>query len=249
MRRLLYILIVASLAIVPAGLSYAADGQEDEDLTLYSGRRITPSLQIILPLYFGTTFLPEVDYSGPWADTGYGNFLDTRIYQNFFFGIEMVGMRLSAKASPLEANIGLRWSLMNYSMSDTSLTFRGDASPSSVTFLPVRIADIDPRYDGTRSRIHASYLGLPVRFVVKFAKRGKAYAGASAEMLVSGSAKYGKPATRTDAYTLFSPFRATVEGGISYYGFGLWASYGLTPFFLPDCSSARTLSFGLIIGI
>ena len=41
--------------------------------------------------------------------------------------------------------------------------------------------------------------------------------------------------------------RTSVEGGISWHGFGLWAGYGLTPAFRG--SNARTLSFGLVIGI
>ena len=44
-------------------------------------------------------------------------------------------------------------------------------------------------------------------------------------------------------------YRASVEGGVSWHGFGLWVSYGLTPFFQPTENHAGTLSFGLVFGL
>ena len=80
---------------------------------------------------------------------------------------------------------------------------------------------------------------------------GKAtvYAGASAELLTSGYTKYKRPKRRTMAKDIFSPFRATVEGGFCWGPLGVFAMYGLTPLFPSDLSDARTLTRGLILGM
>ena len=249
MKKIIVIAAAALMALAPAVHCRAQESGKDEDLTLKTGKRINANMQVILPVYFGASTLTGIDYRGPWAGTGYGNFLDTKLYQNFCFGIEMIGLRLSSRNSPVEANMALRWSFMDFSLADTSVSFSGDGSPSPVTMLPVHIVDSNPLYDGTKSKVHASYLGMPLRVTYRFAKHWKLYAGVSGDVLVNGYTKYRQPAKRSDARTLFSPLRASVEGGIAWYGIGLWASYGLTPLFLPDCSSARTLSFGLVFGI
>ena len=84
-------------------------------------------------------------------------------------------------------------------------------------------------------KISAPYVGIPVRVAYKFNRWWKVYAGASGDILMGQST--------------LNRYRASVEGGVSWHGIGLWASYGLTPFFQPSESPARTLSFGVVIGL
>ena len=76
----------------------------------------------------------------------------------------------------------------------------------------------------------------------------RAFVGASAEYRVGGYTKYKNPKHRAPHSGIFSPFRATVEAGVSYKTLGLFVSYGLTPLFPEELSDARTLSFGIIFG-
>ena len=84
-------------------------------------------------------------------------------------------------------------------------------------------------------KISAPYVGIPVRVAYKFNRWWKVYAGVSGDILMGNST--------------LNRYRASVEGGVSWHGIGLWASYGLTPFFQPTDSPSRTLSFGLVIGL
>jgi hypothetical protein len=48
---------------------------------------------------------------------------------------------------------------------------------------------------------------------------------------------------------LFNPIRASIEGGFSYGNLGVFVQYGLTPLFPANLSDARTLTFGLLLGL
>ena len=75
------------------------------------------------------------------------------------------------------------------------------------------------------------------------------YAGGSVEILVNGYAKFRSPKSKTQMKDLFHQFRATVEGGFSYGNLGMFVQYGLTPIFPADLSDARTLTFGILLGL
>ena len=182
MKRIMSVAAALILTLFFPLLCFSQSDATREELELRSGRRVMPSLRAVLPFYAGVSAL---------ADSLSGKTM------GFNFGMEIVGMRLSAKSSPLEANIGLRWSVMNFQQG---------------------------------SRVF--HLGAPVRIACKFADRGKVYAGASADLRVGGD---------RDA----SPFVASVEGGISYYGFGLRASYS----FNPVVPGGRALCFGVVVGL
>ncbi len=97
-HRRLFSLIAAALLVLAPALCRAQEGAEREDLTLRSGRRVTASPRILLPFYLGASALAD----DPVRSAG------------FCFGIEPVGMRLSSRACPVEANVALQWSGMNF---------------------------------------------------------------------------------------------------------------------------------------
>ena len=153
-----------------------------EDLTLESGKRITPSLRGVLPFYVGASAPTDVSLGQTVA---------------FSFGVEAIGLRLSARCCPVEATTALRFSGMCF-------------QPGQNVF----------------------YLGVPLRVAYKIGMVSKVYAGASAEMRIGGPQDYSR-------------FMGSVEGGVSFYGFGIRASYTLTPY----SGSSRAVSLGLIIGL
>ena len=75
----------------------AQESDGTEDLTLESGKRITPSLRGVLPVYIGAAVPTDVALGQSVA---------------FSFGIEAVGLRLSARSCPVEATTALRFSGM-----------------------------------------------------------------------------------------------------------------------------------------
>jgi len=206
---------------------------------------VETSLTFVLPMQFGTSVLTGVNYLGGWseAERAYPDFLDLDTRKNFVYSLEMVSMRMRSGAA--ELSLGLRWTYMNFTFSDPSLTLRQTLDK---TYVPFPIALESNAYNYAKSKLFASYLGIPVRFSLNYGK-ATFYAGASAELLMDHYTKYKRPKVRRPAPGLFNKFRATLEAGFSYGGVGLFVNYGLTPLFPERFSDARTLTFGLILGL
>ena len=144
----------------------------------------------------------------------------------------------------LSLSLGLRWTFMDFTFADSRFTLR----PVGSSYIPVPIQEINPGYDLNKSKIHASYFGIPLRVGVEVGK-ATIYAGGSAELLTGGYAKYKRPKERQQIKEVFNPFRATVEAGFSYGNLGVFCMYGLTPLFQDSLSDARTITFGLLLGL
>lgn len=137
------------------------------------------------------------------------------------FGVSTL-LESKAPATPLYKNF-----MFNVEM--LGVRFSGRGTPFEATI-------------GTRwsfmnfAKDHSTYFGVPVRAAFRFAKRGKVYASVAGEYLVHSSMHC-------------MPWRCSVESGISYGGVGLFASYGLTPFFTTATGPGNTLSFGVVVGL
>lgn len=209
MKRFLSVFVVLLLFASPYCF---AEGDKDSDSTeLESSRQVNTWLQVILPAYVGLSMVPAVENFGQWG---------SGCYRDFCFGMEIAGLRFTSRGSNLEADLGVRFQLMN---------FAGPAESGSV--------------------MHAASFGVPLRGAVKFCRWGKVFAGVSGDVLVSGTSGKIGVAGRTNALDVLSRFRASVEGGVSWHGVGLWASYGLSPVFRPEFGDAHTVSLGVVIGI
>lgn len=95
MKKILSSVVLALMCF----LSFAQEADLQEDLTLRSGKRITPELRAVLPAYFGASAVADAPLAG---NTG------------FCFGVEVLGVRFFSRNSPLEANLGVRLSGMNF---------------------------------------------------------------------------------------------------------------------------------------
>lgn len=243
------ILTIAVLAL--SATAFAQDREIDlEELDNFnkielskSGAHVETDLSFAFPMHFGWTTLTNINYKGDWADYGVSNFLNFNTGKNFVYGLQLVGMDIRYGA--LDVNLGLRWTFMDFTFKDAYTTMGPSATGKS--FVPKSLLDVAD-YNGKKSKIHASYFGIPLRVSLNFGK-ATIYGGASIEFLVNGFAKYKQPKTKTQMKDLFNPLRASVEGGFSYGNLGVFVQYGLTPLFPADLSDARTLTFGLLLGL
>lgn len=208
------------------------------------GDHIETSLGFAFPMYFGWSTLTgaEANPGGPWAriNSIYPGREYDQVGQNFVFELQLVDLRI--RYDMLYLSAGLRWTFMDYAFSNPARTL----ARIDDAYWPVVISD--PAYDFKKSKIHASYFGVPVRVGVEVGK-ATVYAGGSIEMLTEGYTKYRRPKTSSNIKQVFNPIRATLEGGFSYANFGVFVQCGLTPFFDPEYSPARTLTFGLTLGL
>ncbi len=210
-----------------------------------SDSHVETSIGIAFPMYFGTSILSDVSYNGPWgtAVAEYPGFQDMRTSKNFFYALEMSALHFHA--GHVEVTAGLRWTFMDFTFKNPAYTLRGmGAEP----YMPATILSGEPTYNYDKSKIHATYFGIPVRVGLEWG-RSTLYVGASAELLVNGYTKYKHPKERIKADAIFNDFRATLEAGFSWNNIGVFVMYGLTPLFPNSLSNARTVSFGLTLGL
>ena len=246
------ILTLAVLA-VSASAAFAQDREIDldqlDDLNKIElskdNARVETKLGLAFPMYFGTSVLSNINYKNEWAaaESAYPDFLDMRTAKNFVYGLQLASLNIRYNA--LEVSAGLRWTFMDFTFQDPSNTFREVAK----VWVPMHIREAENMsYDFNKSKIHASYFGIPLRIGVNVGK-AKIYAGGSVEILTNGYTKYKRPKDRQQAKGIFNPFRATVEGGFAWGGLGVFVMYGLTPLFPDSLSDARAITFGLTLGI
>ena len=260
-RILLTIAVLALGAGVASAQDREIDLQELDELNKIElskdGSRVNTELHLAFPMYFGASTLTNLNYKGDWDPSSglvyYHDFLKFRTGKNFVYALQLAEMEI--RGDMLSLSLGLRWTFMDFTFSDPSLTLRPysglqflSSAAGSNVYVPVPVSSVNPSYDLGKSKIHASYFGIPLRVGLNFGK-ATLYAGASAELLTGGYAKFKRPKDRQQIREVFNPFRATVEGGFSYGNLGVFVMYGLTPLFQESLSDARTISFGLLLGL
>ena len=241
-------LILAIAALAFSCAAFAQDREIDLEewdnfnkIELSKGRtRVETNLTFAFPMYFGWTTLTNINYKGTWSTGSMSNFLNFDTGKNFVYGLQILGMDIRYGAFGI--NLGARWTFMDFTFRDSYTTM----VQAGNSFVPAAINVTG--YNGAKSKIHASYFGIPMRLSLNFGK-ATVYAGGSVEFLTNGYAKYRAPKSKTQMKGLFNSFRATVEGGFSYGNLGMFVQYGLTPLFPASLSDARTLTFGILLGL
>ena len=245
MKKLL--LTFAALALSAAAFAQDIDFEDLGDLNKIeiskAGARVETELNLAFPMYFGWSALTEAyaTLGGAWSliNTPFpGTHFD--IGKSFVYGLQLVDMRI--RYNLLDVSLGLRWTFMDFTFKEPFETIRLVGN----SYMPAAITD--PDYTYKKSKVHATYFGVPLRVGLDFGS-SEVYVGASVEMLTGGYAKYKRPKTRENVKDLFNPVRATLEGGFTYGGLGIYVQYGLTPLFSPELSDAKTLTFGILLGM
>ena len=249
-------LILTLAALVLATAAFAQDREIDLEswddfnkIELSKGKtHVETDLSFAFPMYFGWSALTNINYKGEWQAAHMltnglaGDFLDMNLGRSFTYGLTLLDVNIRYGALGISA--GLRWSFMDFVFENNNVTIR----PEGNSYVPVAPSLIDPNYNGKKSKLHANYFGIPVRVSANFGK-ATIYGGASVEYLINGFAKYKQPVSKMQMSSLFNRFRATVEGGFSYGNLGVFVQYGLTPLFRQNLSDARTLTFGILLGL
>ena len=264
MNKLALTLVGLAFAVLPAS---AQDNDFDFDFGSWddfnkveisgNDKHVETSIKFAFPMYFGTSVLTDLTYNDTWGllEEVYPDFMDLNARKNFVYGLEMVSMHVRTGA--VDLSLGLRWTFMNFTFRDPAYTIRpvretGDFITVMLLqdnrCVPYGIRMETPGYDGTKSKLFASYLGIPFRVSLNYGK-ATVYGGVSAELLMDSYTKYKHPKVREPINGLFNDFRASVEAGISLYNFGLFVNYGLTPLFKDQYSNAHTLTVGVTLGI
>lgn len=255
-------LLLALSALCTGALAQDLDLDINQISLSRSDAAIETELEFGLPMYFGWTALTGVNYKGAWdylrRDAcdyiGRDNFLDTRTGKNFVYGFEMAAVHFSKPGGNWDVSLGLRWTFMDFTLQDSQVTFRKvhpvttNLAGNGNVYYPYPIQAETSNYNGRKSKIHGSYIGIPLRITYKTGD-ARIFAGASAEYLLKGYSKYRSPKNRQDVTPMFNPFRATIEAGVSYSSLGLFVLYGLTPLFPAELSDARTLTIGLLLDL
>lgn len=208
-------------------------------------KHVETSIGFAFPMYFGTSILSDISYNGAWgtALADFPGFQDMRTSKNFVYAIELAALHF--RAGHVTVTSGLRWTFMDFTFKNPTYTLCGQGAEP---YMPALIRDAEPSYDYSKSKIHASYFGIPLRVGYEWGK-STVYVGASAELLTNGYTKYKHPRERLKADAIFNDFRATLEAGFSWNNIGVFVMYGLTPLFPNSLSDARTVSFGLTLGL
>ncbi len=238
--------IVSALALFAAS-AFAQEEKSFDDFgfTLKEGDKVESNLRVVFPMYFGGTILLNNQFKGDWASLDGSNFLDVNPLKSFNYQLEIASLRIASNNSPFMMSVGVRWNFIDLALKDKDLTFRNSGSGN---YLPTSISSTNSTYDGSKSKLHASYLGIPLR-VYYNAGKGKLYAGVSADYLLTGYTKYKNPKYRETARDMFNDFRASAEAGFCYGIIGVYVNYGITNLFPAELSGANTLSFGLTLGM
>ena len=232
MKKIIVVLAAITLAIAPA----AAQKIDYDGLELRSGKGVDSNLRVAFPMFFGFSMPRGADSA---------TCPQNKFFQSFYYGLEMASIRFASPNSPIEFSLGLRWTFMDIAFEDTSVTYRPSSEGGYKT---VPIIEESATYDGTKSKVHANYLGIPARLYFT-AGKAKLYAGASADYMIKGWTKYRNPGYREYCNDLFNRFRASAEAGASYGIIGIFANYSFTPFFTESISKSGVISFGLTLGM
>ena len=234
--------IIATIAAIAAFVAASAQNFDyNNGIELKEGSRVKTSLKVLFPMQFGMTTLLNTTYNSTAMKLLESEeILKTSLPKSFFYSLELLGVNFSSENGPFEVNIGVRMSFLDLAFAKPDYTF----TELGGTVIPSYIKLMSPEYDSNKSKVHGTYIGIPVRFIYNIDKV-QLHLGASAEYLIKGYTKYKNPPTRNDLPNLFNSFRATVEGGITYGIIGLYANYGLTPVFNTELSNANTLTIGL----
>lgn len=232
MKRLIMIIAAICLTVLPANAQHF----DSEGFELTSSRYVDSNLRICFPMFFGMTM--------PFGEDS-ATFPGTKFVESFYYGLELASIRFTSPASPFMFSIGLRFTFMDFSLEDTSISYRQDTSGE---YMPYTISDDVAPYDGTKSKLHASYFGVPARFYFT-AGRAKLYTGIGADYMIHGWTKYKFPKYREDADGLFNRFRASAELGATYGIFGVFANYTFTPVLTDRISNSGVISFGVTVGM
>ncbi|MCD8275496.1 MAG: hypothetical protein LUC96_11040 [Alistipes sp.] len=213
-------------------LGRAPETDSDADLVIKYGR---VKLYFFNSGEFGFTKLVGVDYGG-YAPEEKG-FLEQKLGDSFHCAASVMQVQVALnKSRTLYFATDLRFALDNYRLADTGIRL----SYEKGRLLPVALDE-----PADKSKFVTSSLGIPLRLIYKPFKHFQASVIAYSDFGIELTSLHKKPRVEYELSGLRT-YRFGVGGTVSYYGIGIFASYGVTPLFKkhagPEC---HTFSFGI----
>ena len=184
---------------------------------------------------FGFTKLVGVDYGG-YAPEEKG-FLDQKLGNSFHCAASVMQVQVALnKSRTLYFATDLRFAVDNYRLADAGIRLGYEKG----RLLPVALDE-----PADKSKFVTSSLGIPLRLIYKPFKHFQASVIAYSDFGIELTSLHKKPRVEYELSGLRT-YQFGVGGTVSYYGIGIFASYGVTPLFKkhagPEC---HTFSFGI----
>ena len=213
-------------------LGRAPETDSDADLVIKYGR---VKLYFFNSGEFGFTKLVGVDYGGYAPEEK--RFLEQKLGDSFHCAASVMQVQVALnKSRTLYFATDLRFALDNYRLADTGIRLGYEKG----RLLPVAL---DEPVD--KSKFVTSSLGIPLRLIYKPFKHFQVSVIAYSDFGIELTSLHKKPRVEYELSGLRT-YRFGVGGTVSYYGVGIFASYGVTPLFKkhagPEC---HTFSFGI----
>jgi len=194
------------------------------------------NFSLIGPFTFGWSCLTNNHYYGDWA--GNGDFLRQR--NCFTFGMSFCSLDFKM-AENLRFLIGARWSCTNYNFG-SPVVLEDDESGRTMPWFPV------VGTQKTGCKMYHSYMGVPIGLsyeVEKFSVRFSV----SAEALLKGYSRWEEEDIN-HYFSALNTFKSRAELIFGYDFFGAFASYDLTPMFVPGSGNdCHLITFGFVVAL
>ena len=218
--------VVLEVAGFGLTLGRAPETDSQADLVMRSGR---VKLYFFNSGEFGFTKLVGVDYGG-YAPEEKG-FLDQKLGNSFHCAASVMQVQVALnKSRTLYFATDLRFAVDNYRLADAGIRLGYEKG---------RLLPAD------KSKFVTSSLGIPIRLIYKPFKHFQASVIAYSDFGIELTSLHKKPRVEYELSGLRT-YQFGVGGTVSYYGIGIFASYGVTPLFKkhagPEC---HTFSFGI----
>ena len=224
--------VVLEVAGFGLTLGRAPETDSQADLVMKSGR---VKLYFFNSGEFGFTKLVGVDY-GSYAPEEKG-FLDQKLGNSFHCAASVMQVQVALnKSRTLYFATDLRFAVDNYRLANAGIRLGYEKG----RLLPVALDE-----PADKSKFVTSSLGIPLRLIYKPFKHFQASVIAYSDFGIELTSLHKKPRVEYELSGLRT-YQFGVGGTVSYYGIGIFASYGVTPLFKkhagPEC---HTFSFGI----
>lgn len=226
--------VVVEVAGFGLTLGHAPEPQPYADRVMKGGKI---RLYVFNSCEFGFTTLTGVDYAG-YAPEQHG-FLDLEREASLHVAASAIQVEIALnRRRTLFFATDLHVAIDNFRLSDPGIRL----SYENGRIVPVALGAA-----ADKSKFVASSLGIPLRLNYRPFRHFQLSAIAYSDFSVELAAVHKNPRVEYDLEGLRT-YRFGVGASVSYYGFGLYARYGVTPLFRKDAGPAcHTLSFGITV--
>ena len=155
---------------------------------------------------------------------GKAGFFDLRSGKSFHLSSTLIGLNVEMGRRRLfRFSTGLRYTIDNYRLSDTSVTLGNEAG----TVVPVALDE-----PADKSKLRVTSLGVPLTFSCRAARNLSVALTGYFDFTMGANAIYKRPKVKNSLAGV-NTFRFGVGAAIAYHTVGVYVRYSVTPLFEP----------------